>query len=347
MIETLLDRPAEWLSGEGAEADYVLGCRCRLYRNLADFPFPSRCAEGEKRSVEDRIVNVLESLNLMDTGVYWSLGDLDVREMRFLAERYLISPEFVEGEGSRGVYIADDQSFSIAVNDDNHLLLSALGSGLELQETWARVNLIDDMLGSALDFAFSERLGYLTTSVGDLGTGLSAGLILHLPALKMTNNITPAHDLARDKRHLLIEMYGPRGEAHGDLYRLANSSTLGRSEEEIIYHVKHIATAIIDLERQARERLMADAPLQLDDRVGRGLGLARGARLLAFKEALSVLSSLRLGVSLGTQDQLSLRDLNEVFVASQSAHLQMKYGHDCDELTLSSERADLLRARFS
>lgn len=347
MIETLLDRPAEWLSGEGTDADFVVACRCRLARNLADFPFPAHCAEGEKRSIEERIINVLESLDLMTTGVYLPLGDLDSHEACFLTERYLISPEFAEGEGPRGVYIADDQSFSIAVNDDNHLLLNALGSGLELQETWARVNLIDDTLSGALDYAFSERLGYLTTSVGELGTGLIAGVMLHLPALKMINNLSSAQDLARDKRHLLIEMYGPRGEAHGDLYHLANSSTLGRSEEEIIYHVKHVATAIIDKEREAREHLMAEAPLQLEDRVGRALGMARGARLLAFNEALSVLSSLRLGVSLGKLDQLSLRDLNEVFVASQSAHLQMKYGHDCDELTLSSERADLLRARFS
>lgn len=347
MIETLLDRPVEWLSGQGTDADYAIGCRVRLQRNLADFPFPSRCVEGEKRSIEERVVNVLENLNLTATGVYWSLGDLDGREIRFLTECYLISPEFVEGEGPRGVYIADDLSFSIAVNDDNHLLISALGSGLELQETWARVNLIDDMLSGALDFAFSERLGYLTTSVGNLGTGLTTGVILHLPALKMIKNITPTLDLAREKRHLLLEMYGPRGEAHGDLYRLANLSTLGRSEEEINYHVKHVTTAIIDMEREARDRLMAEAPLQLEDRIGRALGLARGARLLAFNEALSVLSSLRLGLSLGKQDHLSLRDLNEVFVASRNAHLQMKYGHDCDELTLSSERAELLRARFS
>lgn len=347
MVEALMDKPAAWLKDEGPEADIVTSCECRLYRNLADFPFPGQCTLDEKRAVEERVVGVLENLNLFTTGQYWSLDDLDDCEQRFLVERHLVSPRLLEEEGRRGVYIADDQSLSITINGENHIAITALSSGVQLQELWSRINLIDDTLTGALDFAYNERLGYLTTAIGDLGTALKTSAVLHLPALKMVDNLAKTEILAKEKRHQIQEMYRHKSSADSDLYRLTNLSTLGRSEEEAIFHLKHLVMDIVDREREARELFRGQAPLQLEDTVGRALGLARGARLLAFGEALSVLSSLRLGVSDGLLDQFSLYLLNEVFMASQNAHIEMKRGHDCNELTLSTERADLFRARFA
>lgn len=347
MVETLMDKPAQWLAGDGPEADVAVYCQCRLVRNLADFPFCDHCTDDEKRMIEERLVGIFDSLNLLATGNYWSLKDLDSREARFLNERRLITPRLLEQEGARGVYIADDQSLSIVINDDNHITLLGLASGIQMQEVWARINLIDDTLAGALDFAFNDRLGYLTAALSDLGTGLKTSIALHLPGLAMSGGMSAAQDLVREKRHALLPLFGQKGEAEGDLYQLVNTSTLGPSEEEMIFHLKHLATEIISRERKARTRFITDAPLQLEDRVGRALGLARGARLLAFGEALTVLSSLRLGVSNHLLDQFSLQHVNDVFMGSQNAHIEMKRGHDCDELTLSSERADLFRGCFA
>lgn len=347
MVETLLSKPAQWLSGDGPEADVAVGCRCRLVRNLADFPFRGRCTDDERRMIEDRLVGVFDTLNLLATGNYWSLSDLDSREARFLCERRLVTSRLLEDEGPRGVYIADDQSLSISINEENHITLVGLASGIRMQEVWARLNLIDDTLAGALDFAFDDRLGYLAADLSDLGTGLRIDVTLHLPGLAMTGGMSDIEDLVREKRHSLLPLYGPKGEAQGDLYQLVNTSTLGPSEEEAIFHLRHLALEIVAGEREARTRVMVQEPRQLEDRVGRALGLARGARLLAFDEALTVLSSLRFGVSQGLLDQFTLQHVNDVFMGAQSAHIEMKCGHTCDEPTLSGERADLFRSRFA
>ncbi len=354
MFETLREREAQWLSGEGPEADVAVYSVCHLFRNLADFPYPDQCTEDEKRMVEERILGILESLNLLESGQYCSFSDLDPREQQFLVERHLVRPEFLQAEGPRGVYISDDQSITISVNDENHLTFTGLASGLQVQDIWLRMSLIDDTLAGALDYAFSERLGYLTAKIDQVGTGLRAGVVLHLPALHLASLISTATTTAREKRHTLEgsvaptnDVRQPKGAALGDLHHLSNDCTLGRSEEETIFHIKHLATEMIKEERESRQQIMSEAPLQLEDRVGRALGLARGARLLAFHEASSVLSSLRLGVSSGLLDQFSLHQINDVLVTFQNAHIEMKRGHECDELTLSAERADLFRSRFA
>lgn len=292
-------------------------------------------------------MGVLDSMNLLATGNYYSLGDLDVREKRFLIERRLVSPTLLDSQGPCGVYIADDQSLSITVNDENHLTITGLASGLQPQEVWSRINLVDDTLAGALDFAFSDRLGYLTTSLRHVGTGFKAGVLLHMPGLVIANLMRPITEDAMAKRHTLENYPNQSRPASGDLFVLTNASTLGRSEEETIFHLKHLAAELIEKEKEARARVRSEAPLQLEDRVGRALGVAQHARLLASNEANSLLSSLRLGVSSGLLDQFSLQRINEVLITSQDAHIEMKSGHACDELQLSAERADLFRARFA
>ena len=347
MVKTLLDKFAQWLTGNGPDADLVLCTECRLARNLADYPYPGQCTEEERAAIEERVVSAMDGLNLFATGQYCSLIDLDPREAHFLAERRLISGDFAKAQGPRGVYISDDQSMSISVNDECHLTVRGLASGVQLQEVWARINLIDDMLAGVLDFAFNERLGYLTTSLGEVGTGLKARLLLHLPALSMMKEIADVKEELNSKRHVMQNLYHPDNDAPGDLYFMTNTATLGRSEEETLFHAKHLAGELIAKERDARTRLLSEAPMQLEDRVGRAHGLAQRARLLAFDEALRVLSSLRLGVSNALLEQYSVGCLNEVFMAAHNGHIEMKCGRDCDELTLSTERASLFRSRLA
>jgi len=346
-VDTLLVKPAEWMNGTGPDADVVPFTRCRLARNLADFPYPAQCTLDEKRAVEERISGVIETLNLLATGSYFAFGDADQREKRFLIERGLAGPALLESDGPCGVYIADDQGFSISVNEENHLTLTGIASGLQLQEVWSRLNLIDDMLAGALDYAFSPRLGYLTASVRDVGTGLRAGALFHLPGMNVAGLVPSVASDVATRRHALTPFSDAGRAPFDDLYLLTNACTLGRSEEEALFHLKHVAAQLLAQEREARSRIRSAAPLQFEDRTGRALGVARHARLLASAESNSLLSSLRLGVAAGLLDQFPLHRINEVFIASQNAHLEMKCGHACDELQLSVERADLFRTRFS
>ena len=347
MVETLLARQAEWIAGTGPDADLAILSQCRLTRNLKEFPFPGQCSDTERAAIEKRLVDVLDALNLTRTGTYFRLADLDDREVKFLFERLLIPYRLWKGTGPRGVYIADDQSFSIAINGEDHVEIQAHASGVQIEETWSRVSAIDDQLAGNVDFAFNDRLGYLTTSVHNVGTGLKASTLLHLPGLAMTGEREKLIEDFRDKRFALNPVVGPHGEELADLFRLINPSTLGRPESEIVLRIKMAASDLVGRERSARARIRTELPLQLEDRVGRALGVARGARLLEFGEGVSVLSSLRMSVSEGLLEGFGIHAINEVFMASHSAQIELKLNQSCDELTLSSERADLFRARFA
>lgn len=346
MVEVLLDKPGTWLSGSGPEADLALRTRGMLIRNLADLPFASDCSLEEKRTIEERVLGVLESAGLLASGQYLSLANLDEREGLLLLERRLISESLLNNTGPRGVYVSNDQSLSIMVNEEDHLRVQVHASGLQPQEVFNRLNLLDNRLDIFLDYAFDERLGYLTDDLTAIGTGLQIDVVLHLPALYLRNRVMAVEQQVRDQHHSLEAVQGALPEARGDLYVLQNQRTLGRSEEEIAFHVKHLAAQIIEEERSARQTILAENPRALEDRVGRALGIARGARLLDYDEAVTLLSALRLGRALDLANGFSLADLNGLLIESQRAHIETKKGQDLDDLALSMERADLFRARF-
>ncbi len=279
----------------------------------------------------------------------------------------------------QGAYVAEDQSMSVMINRADHLGIRVLASGLQLQEAWARACLVDDTLSTLLDFAFDDRYGYLTSDLSHVGTGLRAVLVLHLPALSMVENKMPdlvelaneRHQLLRGvkpvvsvekeapgaghKMHVCEALYGdlygtfagPVSEAVGDMYMLSNVSTLGVSEEEILFHVRHVAEDLIEKEKKARRVLREERRPWLEDRVWRAVGLAANARMLGFVESLVLLSSIRLGVSLGLLENHSFAELNRLLLDSQSVHLEIQDGQECDELALSMKRADLFRRQIA
>jgi protein arginine kinase len=349
MLETLRDKQAQWLAGDGPEASRVIVCRGELFRNLADFPFPSRCASEEKRAIVERVLGALEGSGLLRSGRYCPAADLDSCEARVLAERQLLSRDFTDADGSAGVYLINDQSLSIAVNDEDHVHIRVLASGLGPEEVWSRLNGVDDALAQHLDFAWDERLGYLMSSLERVGTGFKLAVMLHLPALTMIRKIVAMEQRLRTERHLLRGVYGDLTEARGDLYEVSNQSTLGRSEMEIVYHLKHTVQNILAEEKGALDSLTPTAPglRNIEDRVGRAFGISRGARLLDFAEAVGLLSSLRLGVVTGILEGFPVQQFNELLMACQHGHLEMRRGGACDEVTLGMERADLFRASFS
>jgi protein arginine kinase len=353
MVETLLEKPLRWLDASGAQAEFVVFSSGTLARNMADLPFPARCSDEELHTAEERLLNVLEAEGFLSRGQYCPSASLDPREVLFLQERDLISPEFANREGPRGVYVSEDQYLSIMINELDHVKARAHASGLELDQVWTRLNALDDALMRGLDYAFEEKLGFLTSAVGNVGTALVLRVVMHLPGLAMSNQILAAQQRLREEHHALraLSLTGTvrQDDAHapGDLFELRNTATLGRSEAEIVFHLNHAANELIRQEKEAREALMREGQRGLEDRIGRARGIAREARLLEAAEADAVLSSLRLGISSGLLEGITLRQLNNTLIAARRGHLEMRLGQDCDDLTLSVERADLFRSRFS
>ena len=380
-VDLLYDRTPAWFVETGPEAAVAVLSQCSLARNVADLPFPGRCSEEEKGAAEERIQGVLDHLDASMHGQYFSLAALDPYETRFLAERQLVTYGMMLARGARGVYVSEDQAMCIMVNGDDHLCARVLRSGLQLREAWAQTNAMDDVLSRVLDYAFDARLGYLTANLGAVGTGLKASVLLHLPGLAFANRIAehvehaaaqgltlrglragglggiaisgrqPELDIVVPGVGTDQSLYtdldgalcGALSEAAGSLYLLSNQETLGVSEEEIVFHVAHVATETVDEEKAARQAFLKDSHRGLEDQICRAHGLASSARLMEFQEGLELLSSLRLGIDTGVLRGNTIEEVNRLLLASQGAHLGFTRGGACDALALNRERADIFR----
>ncbi|MCS7033557.1 MAG: protein arginine kinase, partial [Phycisphaerae bacterium] len=281
-LSDLTTRAGEWLRGSGPMSEIVISSRIRLARNISGHNFLSRCTPHQRATLESKLRNAILSANLGPETLYVDLRDAPEIDRQLLVERHLISRQHASAEGARGVSIADGETVSIMVNEEDHLRLQVLRSGLQLEEAWEQINDIDNKLEAVLDFAFHPRFGYLTACPTNVGTGIRVSVMLHLPALKLTGEIEKVFRAAKDMRLAVRGLYGEGTEATGDFYQISNQATLGKSEEEIISDFKHVVIPkIIDYEHHARRTLLNERTAALDDKVFRALGILRSARLLA------------------------------------------------------------------
>lgn len=335
------DNNREWVSGDGPHSGIAVTTRVRLARNLAERKFPTHPDQSERREVLEEVRQAIKSLPDGDSYVWYELDEQIPLERRLLMERHLISRELADGAGPRAVAVNPDSSLSIMINEEDHLRLQCLLSGLSVQEAYDRVNRLDDLLSERLNFAFDPGYGYLTSCPTNVGTGLRVSVMLHLPALVMTRHIEKVFRSVYEMRMAVRGFYGEGTEALGELYQISNQITCGRSEMDIIEDMEAVIGAIIQYEEKARTELASSERSQLEDRVWRSWGLLRNARLMSSEEAMRHLSSLRLGVVMGVFDSIDLQELQRLFLYTQPAHLQRIEGKE-----LESGARDLARARY-
>jgi len=347
-LSDLTNHAGEWLRGSGPMSEIVISSRIRLARNIAGSPFLSRASRHQRQHLETKIRDTILASQISTQTLYVDLDSAPEIDRTLLVERHLISKPHAAAEGARGVAIGEDETVSIMVNEEDHLRIQVLRSGLQLEEAWEQINQIDDRLESKLDWAFHPRFGYLTACPTNVGTGIRVSVMLHLPALKLTGEIEKVFRAAKDMRLAVRGLYGEGTEATGDFYQISNQTTLGKSEEEIISDFKHqVIPKIIDYEHHARRTLLNDRTVALDDKVCRALGILRSARLLASEETLFLLSHLRMGVNLGRVKDIDLRTLNELFLLTQPAHLQKIQGKKLEGDLRRAARADYIRQRLN
>lgn len=338
---------SQWMKGTGPESDIVLGSRVRFARNLAGVPFPAAADDEQRAYVVREGKRALQQTN-------GALGDVDFvpmaelapLERQLLVEKHLISPAHTQEVKNKAVLLRSDEAVSIMVNEEDHFRIQALVSGLVLSEAWSLCNAVDDALAKVLNFAFSERFGYLTACPTNVGTGMRASVMLHLPALTLTDQMKRVIGAVSQFGLAVRGIYGEGTEVLGNIYQLSNQVTLGHREEEIIEHLRNVTMRVLEQERAAREQLLAKGKKSIEDRIYRSYGILANARLISSHEAMQRISDLRLGIDLGVIKGIEPRILQELLVMIRPAHLQKIMGQELDAPARDEKRAALIRERL-
>ena len=331
----------EWLRGTGADSDIVISCRIRLARNVPDFPFTARCTAAQKTELAEILSEKVLDADIGEGAEYLPLDNLEEVDCLFLVERHLISKDHAEAEGAHGVAFDIRETTSVMINEEDHLRIQAFRSGFHLEDTWAAIDALDNRISERTEYAFSERLGYLTACPTNIGTGMRASVMLHLPALGMTKQIEQVVQAVQKMGLVVRGLYGEGTQASGSLYQISNQRTLGKSEMEIVENISSTVPTIMTMERKTRRALMDRSRDKLEDKIWRSLGLLRSARVVSSGETLEHLSHLRLGVNLRLVDRLDSATVNQLFILTLPAHLQKIEGK-----ALEPKQRDVVRAHF-
>jgi len=339
--------PCYWLRGDGPEAIIVFSSRVRLARNLKEFVFPPWAQSSILKSVAEKALKAVKK-NIYFKDVYYiEMGGLSSLEKDFLLERHLISREFSRGGKERFLVVEKKEILSLMVNEEDHLRIQTIFSGLQLREAWDLINKVDDALEENIDYAFSPQWGYLTACPTNTGTGMRASCMLHLPALVISGKI---NELLKEISKLGLVargLYGEGTEAQGDFFQVSNQVTLGISEPQIIDNVGRVVREVVNQERRIREILLKRNKVQIEDEVGRAYGILTHAYLMNTKTAMNLLSRLRLGVDLNLLPKIETSVLNELLFLIAPAHIQVKEGKTLAPLFRDELRAKLIKERLN
>jgi len=340
---------AEWLRSDGPDNDVVMTSRVRLARNIAGYPFLVKASRDDRRQILDLARQHAHALSLAPHMMWVDLAEAPTLERNLLVERHLISKQHAKGTDPRAVTVSTpDERLAIMVNEEDHLRIQVLRSGLALNDAFEQINLVDDRLENCLEYAFNTRFGYLTACPTNVGTGIRVSVMLHLPALKLTGEIEKVRRAAKSMSLAVRGFYGEGSEAVGDIYQLSNQTTLGKSERQLLEEFeRQILPKIIDYERQARRTLLSQRRLMFEDRVHRAIGTLNHARLMTAEEALQLLSLARAGVVMGLIDSVDLRTITKLMLLTQPAHLQKTLDREMDQAARRIARAELVRSEIA
>lgn len=351
MHELLSENSVFWMkAAEGPESDIVISSRIRLARNLKNIPFPHLLDNGTGMKVMEQIQSAWQNSTLQEFRDQELVGfdKLSVLDRQILMEKHLISPAHAESNTSyRGVLMNGDGSLCTMINEEDHLRIQCFMPGLQVNQAYERARSTDDELETGLDLAFDSRRGFLTSCPTNVGTGMRASVMLHLPAMTILGQVNPIlHNLGQ-LGMTVRGMYGEGTQVIGNLFQLSNQITLGQSEEDINNNLSSISMRIVEQERLMRSKIRAEMPYRLEDTVGRAYGILTNARVMTSNEAIALLSSVRLGVDMGILPDIRPEALNELVVAICPAHLQRKAGREMDPFNRDLVRAQVIKEHFS
>ncbi len=344
---------SSWTKQDGPYHHIVLSSRIRLARNLAKVPMPAFQNETSAFSVLEKVRNTVETLNrqgkekLFD----YQLNEIPALERQILLEKHLISPEHREDGVNKGLLLNVDESISVMINEEDHLRIQVFAPGLQLEQAWEVADKLDDDLEGQLEYAFDKQIGYLTCCPTNVGTGLRASIMLHVPALVLTQQAGKVFSSLGQLGFTVRGLYGEGTEAIGNLYQVSNQVTLGKSESEIIQNLTELTTQLVEKEEKTRQWLLKDCSTQLKDRVGRAFGILQNASILSSQEALKLISDVKMGVDIGllnVEQKGIFQDFNfsELIILAQPAFIQRLVGKQLNAAERDETRAELFAQKF-
>ncbi len=333
----------QWFNLPGPEMDVAVSSRARLSRNLMGYLFPPLASKDQEEMASEEVLKAFQKL----PGGFKiiNLDSISPLERRILMERNLISQEF-SASPNKVVAISEDEKLSAMINEEDHLRLVCIRSGLALEDVYRQVEKVDSKLEGSLHYAASMEWGYLNTSLQNTGTGLRASVMLHLPALVMEGNVGWALKMAGQMGLQIKGHWGEGENSLGDMYQISNPVSLGLTEREIVETVQSTATTLMEYERKSRAEMLKNRRLELEDGVYRAYGLLAQCRLISSKEAIELLAKVRLGVSLGVLSKPSLEVVTTLMILSQKSHIQKMLDtmdDESDNRLVDYTRAKLLR----
>ncbi len=334
---------SKWYIDAGPDSDVVVSSRVRLARNFKNYPFPRRSTKEDQENIINETCDALFSGNpeLKESLSLILFKDIPPIERQVLVEKHLVSKELAESNLEVGALISSDEQISIMLNEEDHLRIQCLASGMQLEKLFDLCNSLDDTIAEKIDYAFDDSMGYLTSCPTNVGTAVRASLMLHLPALTITGYIKTVLESCGKLGLAVRGLYGENTEAYGNMYQLSNQITLGRSETDIVLSIKNIGVQIIEQERLLRAELLQRNGKRLEDRIMRSYGILRFSRILTSEEALKRLSDIRLGINLGLIEELTEMDVNEMILKIQPGSLQKYAGK-----LLKPDDRDIIRAEY-
>jgi len=338
----------KWIDGEGPQSDIIISSRIRLARNLEEFPFPvALTAEKSKEAIKKISDSILQGNTILKNDFELTLmSEISNSDKQVLIEKHLISPALIEKPNKSAVMINADQSVSIMINEEDHIRIQCLFPGFQLNEAWDLANKIDDIIEENVKYAFDENIGYLTSCPTNVGTGIRASVMIHLPALTMTGYMNRILQAVTQIGFTVRGLYGEGSESEGNIFQISNQVTLGRSEDEIIQTLIELTKQITNKENDARATLMANNKMKLEDKICRSYGILSNAKIMSSKEALKLISDVRLGIDLGIIKDIDAKTINILMVDIQAGILQKIRGKNLNTNERDIERAKLIRERL-
>lgn len=328
---------ANWYSYENANENIVVSTRIRLARNLSGIPFPFKMTNEQREQLNLKVKKAIceSDTPFAKTLKFIDMDDIPENEIFAMVERHIISPEFATRKQKRGIILSSDESISIMIGEEDHIRIQVILGGLQLEKAYQIANEIDKLLFEKLEFAFDKDLGYLTACPTNLGTGLRASLMLHLPVLESEGEISRLSESVNKIGFTVRGMYGEGTKSEASLYQVSNQITLGLTEKEALENLKVIASQLLDRERNEWAKLNK---IKIEDMCYRALGTLKNCRLISSNEMMNLLSKIKLGVDMGI---ISMnKNPIELLIEGQPYMLMKKYGQ------MAADERDIYRANF-
>ncbi len=332
----------KWYDETGKNGDIIISSRVRLARNLTIFPFMDQISPKEQSELNTRISDKLKELNLGENKLNFFWMDQMISDKKqALVERHLASPDFIN-RGNNVLALSEDNSISIMINEEDHLRIQVIKPGFDLESAYKTANQCDDFLNESFEYAFDEHLGYLTTCMTNLGTGLRASVMMHLPALEAAGALGSIINTVSKLGLTIRGTFGEGSNAHGAIYQISNQITLGISEKQAIENLENVVNQILYSEHEARNSMRERNPVALEDKVYRSYGILSYARSLSSEEFYQLLSDVRLGASMGILKKIKIESLNHLLANCGESTLRAEQGEGLP--SCNQQRAELVRS---